>query len=245
MKLGIMQPYFFPYIGYWQLMNAVDTYVIYDDVNFIKGGWINRNRILLNGEVKYFNVPMLGASPFKLINEVFVNNEPVLIKKNLKIIEAAYKKAPYFHEVYPLIEKVLNCGKDNIAEYITESFKIINNYLDIKTNLIVSSSIDKDCSLKGQDKVISICKILGATEYYNAVGGQSLYSFEDFQNAGLELKFLKTNDIEYKQFENNFEPNLSIIDVLMFNSKEEVKNMLLDFSIINQNSEKEKRLEYK
>ena len=83
MKLGIMQPYFVPYIGYWQLMNAVDKYVIYDDVNFIKGGWINRNRILVNGQPKYFNIPIIGASPFKLINEIGVNNDLQLINKNL------------------------------------------------------------------------------------------------------------------------------------------------------------------
>ena len=146
MKLGIMQPYFVPYIGYWQLMNAVDKYVIYDDVNFIKGGWINRNRILVNGQPKYFNIPMIGASPFKLINEIGVNNDLQLINKNLRIIEAAYKKAPYYKDVYPIVEEILKCGKNDIAGYIEESFKVINKYLGISTELIVSSNLKKDCS---------------------------------------------------------------------------------------------------
>lgn len=232
MKLGIMQPYFVPYIGYWQLMNAVDKYVIYDDVNFIKGGWINRNRILVNGQPKYFNIPMIGASPFKLINEIGVNNDLQLINKNLRIIEAAYKKAPYYKDVYPIVEEILKCGKTDIAGYIEESFEVINKYLGISTELIVSSNLKKDCSLKGQDKVLQICGSLGATEYYNAVGGQELYSFDAFEKHGIKLKFLNTKEIIYDQFGQTFQPNLSIIDVMMFNSVEEIMTYLNEFELI-------------
>ena len=232
MKLGIMQPYFVPYIGYWQLMNAVDKYVIYDDVNFIKGGWINRNRILVNGEVKYFNIPMLGASPYKHINEVGVNNDDKLIDKNLRIIEGGYKKAPYYEAVYPLIREMLTCKKENLALYITNSFKIISKYLDIHTEFIISSELKKDCSMKGQEKVLSICSILGATEYYNAIGGQQLYSYSDFQKQGISLKFLQTQEIVYEQFQNEFQPNLSIIDVMMFNSVEQIQQMLQKYTLV-------------
>ena len=232
MKLGIMQPYFVPYIGYWQLMNAVDKYVIYDDVNFIKGGWINRNRILVNGQPKYFNIPMIGASPFKLINEIGVNNDLQLINKNLRIIEAAYKKAPYYKDVYPIVEEILKCGKNDIAGYIEESFKVINKYLGISTELIVSSNLKKDCSLKGQDKVLQICGLLGATEYYNAVGGQELYSFDAFEKHVIKLKFINTKEIIYDQFGQTFQPNLSIIDVMMFNSVEEIMTYLNEFELI-------------
>lgn len=232
MRIGIMQPYFFPYIGYWQLMNAVDKYVIYDDVNFIKGGWINRNRILMNGQPQYFNVPMLGASPFKLINEIVVNNDARLIEKNLRILEGAYRKAPYYKEIYPLIQKILFCGKQNLAEYIEESFYVICDYLDIETELIVSSSLKKDCSLKGQDKVLDICKILGASEYYNAIGGQKLYSHANFQKQNINLYFLRTEATKYKQFDNVFQENLSIIDVMMFNSQEEIREMLNKYTMV-------------
>lgn len=232
-KVGIMQPYFVPYIGYFQLMNAVDKYVVYDDVNFIKGGWINRNRILLNGEPRFINIPMIGASPNKLINEVGINNEPVLVNKTLKQIESAYKKAPYFNDVYPLIKDIVEFKADTIEKYIFHSFEIINNYLDIKTELILSSSLDKNNELKGQDKVISICKMLNATDYYNAIGGQELYSFDVFEKENINLHFIKTNEITYKQFGNEFISNLSIIDVMMFNSKEEVKKLLSNFELIN------------
>ena len=239
LKLGIMQPYFVPYIGYWQLLNAVDKYVIYDDVNFIKGGWINRNRILLDGKPFYFNVQMNGASPNKLINEVQINNNPAFIKKSLKQIEMAYKKAPYYAVVSPLFEEILTYQTNNLVEFIVHSFKVINNYLGIDTELILSSSLDKDCTLRGQEKVIAICKLLGATEYYNAIGGQELYNFEDFSNNNIELKFLQTEEIVYKQFNNEFQANLSIIDVLMFNDKEKVKEMLNKYKLISKSEGKE------
>lgn len=235
MRVGIMQPYFLPYIGYWQLMNAVDRYVIYDDVNFIKGGWINRNRILMNDRPQYFNVPMSGASSFKLIKEIEVNNDSRLIEKNLRVLEGAYKKAPYYKEVYPLMQRILFCGKRNLAEYIEESLYVIGDYLDIKTEFIISSSLKKDCSLKGQDRVIAICKLLGAKEYYNAIGGQKLYSAMEFRKQGIRLCFLKTNAIRYEQFCNEFQENLSIVDVMMFNSKDEIQKMLKKFEIISEN----------
>lgn len=234
MKLGIMQPYFIPYIGYWQLMNAVDKYTIYDDVNFIKGGWINRNRILVNGEPKYFNIPMLGASPHKLINEVEVNHNEKLKNKNMRVIEGAYQKAPYYNEVKDLLEKIMNGEQKSISDFILNSFKIINEYLEIDTELILSSTLNKDCSLKGQDKVLSICELLGATEYYNAIGGQELYSFEEFKKHGIDLKFLETGKIEYKQFHNEFQSNLSIIDVMMFNSKDKIKEFLNQYTLIEE-----------
>lgn len=232
MRIGIMQPYFLPYIGYWQLLNAVDQYVIYDDVNFIKGGWINRNRMLMNNQPKLFNIQMQGASPNKLINEVQVFTNDVWKKKLLKTIESSYCKAPYYDEVYPVIKEIIICDESNLAKYIENSIRKICEYLNINTKLIVSSSIDKDINLKGQDKVINICKILGADEYYNAIGGQELYSYSDFEKQGIKLRFLDTDNIEYSQFNGDFVSNLSIIDVMMFNSVDEIKIKLEEYRLI-------------
>lgn len=234
MKIGIMQPYFVPYIGYWQLMNLVDRYVIYDDVNFIKGGWINRNRILVNGEPKYFNVPMIGSSPNILINEVKVDHNEAIIRKNLRSIEGAYRKAPYYEVVYPMLEDILWCEEENIAKYLEHSFRVISEYLEIQTELLMSSDLDKDNTLKGQDKVLDICRQLHATKYYNAIGGQELYSYEVFKGHGIQLHFVKTQNISYKQFENEFQPNLSIIDVMMFNPKNKVKEYLESYMLIDE-----------
>lgn len=225
MKLGIMQPYFFPYIGYWQLINAVDKYVIYDDVNYIKGGWINRNRILLNNKDHFFNAYLRGASPNKLICEVELGDE-VLNKKNLKTLEQAYKRAPYYDCIYPLLEECLQSGVTNLARYNGNILKVICTYLDINTELVYSSEIEKNNNLKGKEKVIHICKILNADEYINAIGGKALYDKKEFADNGILLHFLSTNDIEYKQFGTDFIKNLSIIDVLMFNPKERVKKYL-------------------
>ncbi len=232
MKIGIMQPYFIPYIDYWQLMSAVDKYVIYDDVNFIKGGWINRNRILVEGVPKFFNLPILGASSNKKINEITVNHNKYIIGKALRIIESAYKKAAYYEMVRPLIEKILYCKENNLAKYIGNSFKIICEYVNITTELIYSSELNKDNSLKGQEKVIAICNLLEATEYYNAWGGQKLYSYSDFEKYNIKLKFLKSNNIMYSQYNSKFQKNLSIIDVLMFNSKEQIYEMLKNYILL-------------
>lgn len=238
MKLGIMQPYFVPYIGYWQLINTVDTYIIYDDVNYIKGGWINRNRILVNEEVKYFNVQLDGASPNKLINEISVSRNEAVIKKNLRILESAYGKAPYFKEAYPVIKDILFCESNNLADYLVYSIEKVCQYLNITTQLIRSSDIPKDNNLRGQEKVLEICRLLGAKEYYNAIGGRTLYSYDDFKKEGINLKFLQSNDIVYQQYGNEFISNLSIIDVMMFNSQEKIGYYLNEYSVISQENDK-------
>lgn len=233
MKLGIMQPYFFPYLGYWQLMNAVDTYIVYDDVNYIKGGRINRNSILINREAKNINLILSGATPTKHINEIFVNDSLVQKRKILSKIQLAYSKAPNYERVYPIFEKVFLQQENNLAKYLYNSFKIVGEYLNIQTKILLSSELKKDCGLKGKDKVISICKLLGADEYYNSVGGMELYDKEEFAANGIKLSFLKMNDnIVYKQFNNEFVPYLSIIDVMMFNSQQECQEMLKRYTLI-------------
>jgi len=231
MKIGIMQPYFIPYIGYWQLLNAVDKYVIYDDVNY-KRGWINRNRILINGEIKYFNIPIQNASKNKCINQLSIKLDNKMRKKMLRTIELAYKKAPFFQEGYSIIEQILLCDDNNLVSFLYYSFEIICNYLGIHTKLIFSSSMEKDCNLRGQDKILSICNILHAKEYYNAIGGVSLYSTKIFEANHIELKFLKTNEIRYQQQTDEFFENLSILDVLMYNSVEKIRLMLNEFTLV-------------
>ena len=236
MKLGIMQPYFLPYIGYWQLLNAVDKYVIYDNIEFTKSSWIRRNRFLMNGKDKVLSLPLKKDSDFLNIDERELSVD--IVKEKLKIlnqIKAAYKKAPQFEKVFPIVEEIFLYDEVNLFKFIYNSVNIIKNYLDIKTEIIVSSTIDINHSLKGKDKVISICKKLNATEYYNAIGGQELYSFEEFKNNGIELKFLKTEEIIYQQFNNDFVPFLSILDVMMFNSKDKIKEFLNNYSFIEAN----------
>lgn len=239
MKLGIMQPYFFPYIGYWQLINVVEKYVIYDDVNFIKGGWINRNRILMNGEAKFINLQMHKASPNKHINDIEVMGNNIYNKKLLKTIENCYKNAPYYDDVFPIIESIIMLGKSNLAEYLEFSIRAICKHLSIDTDIIISSTLAKNNALRGHDKIIEICKKLGANEYLNAIGGQDLYSYKEFTEQGIKLRFLKTGRVCYQQFNNEFVPNLSIIDVMMFNSNEKVHQLLNIYEIISGDGKKD------
>ena len=229
MKLAVMQPYFFPYIGYWQLISAVDTFVIYDDVNFIKQGWINRNNIIGNDSDQLISLQLIGASSFKLINSVMVGNKS---PKILKTIEQTYKKSPYFEEVFPLIQEVLQNKEENLAQLLILSIKRICAYLDIQTNILLSSELKKNNDLKGQSKILNICELLNAKQYINAIGGQELYQKEAFSQQNIELRFIKNKSIAYQQFQSPFRPNLSIIDVLMFNDKEQVKHYLTEFELI-------------
>lgn len=229
MTVGIMQPYLFPYIGYWQLINAVNTFVIYDDVNFIKQGYINRNSILTNGKSQQFTLELIGASSNKLINEVSVGNNK---NKVLKTIKQNYSKAPYYNEIIIIIEEILNNEEKNLAKFIGFSLIKISNYLGINTKFIFSSDIEKNNDLKAQEKVLEICKILQANKYINSIGGQELYSKEIFRENKIELNFLKTKLVEYKQFNDEFIAYLSIIDILMFNDKEKIIHYLNDFELI-------------
>lgn len=229
MTVAIMQPYLFPYIGYWQLINAVNTFVIYDDVNFIKQGYINRNSILTNGKSQQFTLELIGASSNKLINEISVGNNK---NKVLKTIKQNYSKAPYYNEIIIIIEEILNNEEKNLAKFIGFSLMKISNYLGINTKFMFSSNIEKNNDLKAQEKVLEICKILQANKYINAIGGKELYSKETFRENKIELNFLKTKLVEYKQFNYEFVAYLSIIDVLMFNDKEKVIHYLNDFELI-------------
>ena len=229
MKLGIMQPYFMPYIGYFQLMKSVNRYVVYDDVNFIKGGWINRNNILMNGCKKLFSISLKQASPNKLINEIEIGDD---FNKIMGMLRTYYGKAPYYKQTIDLLERIICYDDKSLGNFIMYSFEQILDYLNINTELILSSTIDKDCELKGKDKVLNICKQLGAKEYYNAIGGQELYSKEEFAENGVALKFVETELVKYKQFDNEFVSGLSMIDVMMFNSPEEINIMLDKYNLI-------------
>lgn len=223
MKISILQPYFLPYISYFQLINSVDTHVIYDDVNYIKGGWINRNKILLNGAAFMVKIPVCNASSFKKINEI------KLLKNNsklIKTIDQAYRKAPFFEKVFPLLLEILAHEDDNLAFFNANSITKISNYLKIKTKFYLSSEIIKNNELKAQDRVIHICKTLSASEYCNPIGGQILYSRSIFNKENIDLKFLHSNPIRYKQYSENFCSGLSILDVMMFNSTEDIKSLL-------------------
>lgn len=232
-KVAIMQPYLFPYIGYWQLINAADIFVIFDDVSYIKKGWINRNNILINGKPHLFTIPVEKISQNKLINQTKLHFEVKEKEKFLKTITMAYSRSPYFKQVYPLIKSITLYNEEDLTLYIKNSIEKISEYLDLKkVKFILSSTVSNPQGLKAQDRIIAINKSLQADLYINPIGGIKLYQPELFQKSNIKLRFLKTLEFEYEQFGKNFVPNLSIIDVMMFNSHNEIKNILEKYELI-------------
>ena len=229
MKLGVMQPYFMPYIGYFQLMAAVDKYVIFDDVNYIKRGWSARNNILVNGQKHLFNIAVEGGSQNNLYTQVNVIDD---FSKLRKTLEMAYKKAPYYNEAMNILEQVFAYKDRRFNHFMRNSFGVILDYLGINTELLLSSDLSNNIELKGKDKILDICKLLGASEYYNAIGGQMLYDRQEFADNGIKLGFVDSTLEPYPQLSKEFVPGLSIIDVLMMNSKEEIRNLLESYTLV-------------
>jgi hypothetical protein len=232
-KVAIMQPYIFPYIGYFQLINSVDEFVIYDNIQYTKKGWINRNRILVNGKDQLITIPLKKNSDYLNVIEREISESWNKDKnKILNIIKSSYSKAPHFEEAFKLISQCLNNPEVNLFRFIYDSIILINNYLEIKTPIVISSTIDIDHTLKSQDKVLSLCKKQNAKGYINSIGGTELYDKEVFKQNGIELNFIKSNPIKYKQFNNEFVSWLSIIDVMMFNSKDQMKEYLNNYILV-------------
>jgi hypothetical protein len=233
MKLAIMQPYFFPYIGYFQLMNAVDEFVIYDNIEYTKKGWINRNRILVNGKDSFITIPLKKDSDYLDIRDrSLAEIWSIEKKKMLNRIVESYRKAPQFDSVYPMIEKCLCFGDSNLFSFILNSLNQVKEYLEIPTYFVVSSTVSVNHELQAEKKVIAICKARKADTYINSIGGIKLYVKDEFKEETIDLYFLKTNDFRYKQFGQDFVPWLSIIDVMMFNSKERIKEYLNSFYVL-------------
>lgn len=225
MKTAIMQPYFFPYIGYFQLINAVDLFVIYDNIKYTKKGWINRNRIGHDNKEVTISLPLKGASDSLDIRDRELAGD-FLSAKLLNQIKGAYAAAPYLKQVIPMIEGVMLTPERNLFKFLYQSILTICEYLSIETRIEISSSLSIDHTLKAQAKVLALCERVGASVYINAIGGIELYSKDEFANNGIELEFLKSDPFIYKQLNTEFMPWLSIVDVMMFNSVSEIKSYL-------------------
>lgn len=221
-SIAIMQPYFLPYIGYFQLIAAVDTFIVYDNIKYTKKGWINRNRMLKNGKDEMFSLPLKNGSDSLDVCErelaADFNRD-----KLLNQFRGAYRRAPYFEPTFPLVEQIVRHEDMNLFRFLHHSIARTCGHLGIATEIRTSSSIAIDHGLKSQGKVLALCEALGAATYVNAIGGMELYSKESFRERGIELKFIKSLPFEYPQFGNEFVPWLSIIDVMMFNPLDAIR----------------------
>jgi hypothetical protein len=232
MRLVVMQPYLFPYLGYYQLMAAADKFVCYDDVAFINRGWINRNRMLVNGQEYLFTVPLKKASQNKLIYEIELDGFVAWRTKFLRTVEQSYRKAVFFDSTYDLLERIVAEPHTHIGTLIWNSLAEINAYLGLATQLSRSNGAYGNETLKAQERIVDICAQHQADTYINAIGGLTLYNKTDFAANNIDLHFLKPVLKPYKQFSAEFVPGLSMIDVLMHNSIDEVRAMLDDYELV-------------
>ena len=236
MKIGIMQPYLFPYIGYFQLMSIVDIFVLHDDVQYIKGGWINRNRVLLDGKPYLFTFSVEKSSFFENINRRIFSDSLTNDKlKLLRFLHSNYRKAPYYEPTMSLIEFILNGEDRKVSRFIRRSLEILSTYLGLTCDIVNSSELlGKNNELKAQERVLDMVKSLGGDHYINPIGGTALYDNKTFLDQNIKLNFIQTDFTRstYKQFDKPFVPGLSIIDVLMFNSREQIKQLLSFYNLL-------------
>lgn len=230
--IAIMQPYFLPYIGYFQLLAAVDKFVVLDDVNYINRGWINRNRLLLNGVAHTFTIPLRGASQNKLICEIELDDAQGWREKLLRTIRQAYVRAPCYVPVYTLMENLINYPSPRLDEFLLNSIREVVHYLSLKVEIVNSSRFYNNARLKGQERILDICRQERADVYINPIGGVNLYDRANFSKQDLSLYFLRSRPVIYSQGKSEHVPWLSIMDVLMFNEPTAVKQLLAEMDLV-------------
>ncbi len=236
MKVALMQPYFFPYIGYWSLIKHTDKFILFDNVQYIRRGWIDRNRILKpNDGVQYVKVPLIKHSQSIKINEIKINYMEDWKVKILRQLEHYKKKAPYYKETMSVIESALSIDTESIVKLNENIIVQVCKYLNVNVNLSTFSqmSLEIDDVKSSDEWALNICKAMGnVDEYWNPEGGISFYEKSKYTKAGINIKFLKVNLDKYEQGRDSFEPGLSIIDVMMFNSVEDINIMLDNFQLL-------------
>lgn len=233
MKIAIMQPYLFPYIGYFQLINYVDTFVLLDDVNYIKRGYINHNTILINGKEFRYTIPVENASQNRLIKDMSFCDSELGTLKLIKSVELGYKKSEFFSLGMPLVREILLDSHKDITSKVELSINMIFEYLGKDINIIRASKIGNEHNLKSTERIIDICKKLGADTYINPQGGRNLYNWKDFADKSIDMYFLDVDfdNIIYSQLSDTFVSSLSIIDMLMNCDKNMIGYFLEKFTL--------------
>ncbi|MBT8765796.1 WbqC family protein [Metapseudomonas boanensis] len=230
--IAMMQPYLFPYLGYFQLIAASDLFVLGDDLQYVKGSWVNRNRILVNGEPKFITFPLKKDCHTLNINQRYLSGDiQGELSRIIRMITLSYSRAPFFSEVLPWLEQVMRFPQINLARYAENAIRETCAYLHITTPILRSSDLHLPPPVDHQDRVIQTMEVLGGNSYINPIGGLGLYSPDYFMSRGIKLNFHRIDEIEYKQLTKPFVANLSIIDLLMFNGVDQIQNMLKRFSL--------------
>lgn len=231
--VSIMQPYFFPYLGYFQLIRNCDVFVLHDDVQYIKSGWVNRNRILVNGAPAYLTLPVLRGASRLNINQRSYQLEEKVVQRIVRRLDAAYREAPHFEPTMSLLRELLAFEDPNVAAFNGNLIRRISAHLGLAARIVESSALAKEAGLRQEERVIDICRVVGATKYVNSMGGVGLYSTGGFARKGIDLGFLEPGISGYRQFGGPHVPHLSVIDALMFNDRDGVRRLLAEFSLVS------------
>ena len=227
-RIAIMQPYFFPYIGYWQLIHAVDLYVVADNVHYIKHHWINFNRILgEKDQPHYFGIEIKHATCNRLISET----SRVVSRKQAeylcRVLKFYYSKAPYYNEAMEVIKPILMDEEPDLTRYLTNQLRVVSEYLGIKTEIKLLSEVTPRWDCRAPEVIRRTCEHFGHTTFTSSINGNIYYTKDAFREMGINLHFLRRNDdIRYKQRSDEFIPDLSIIDTMMYCSRDELHDML-------------------
>ena len=223
MILSSNQPYFLPYFPYWQLIHAADLFLVADDFSYIRHGWIHRNRINMNGQEFFLKLELQKKSCFKLIGDTFLM--PIAVSNKLRTVETAYHKAPFFQEGYALMERIFACPEQNLSLFLTASIREVCAYLGLDTPIGFTSQLEGNALLKREARIYDFCHRMGADHYINAIGGQQLYSFEEFRRQGIRLSFLSSQAAEAGK--------LSVLDAIMNHSRDALHAMLDQYTLID------------
>jgi len=236
MKLAIMQPYFFPYLGYFSLIKNTDKFILLDSVQFIYHGWVERNRILKqNNGWLYIKVPLIRHSQKTLIKDIKIDNGQNWKQKIFSQLHHYKKISPFYFKVMKIVEKIFEKDYNDIVSLNKETIIVICKYLDIDREIPIFSKMNLSIEIpKAADEwALNICNSLSnISEYWNPPGGQSFFDISKYEKAGIKLKFHKIILNPYEQKREIFEPGLSIIDALMFNSPEKVNRILEQYELI-------------
>ena len=233
MILAGNQPYFLPYLGYWQLIAAADLFLLGDDYCYIRRGWVNRNRILVDGAPRYFRVEVRKNPVSRLICDKVRVMDPKLDRNRLRTLEMTYHRAPCFDAGYALAERIFACPDPGLLPFLEYSIREVCQYLEITTPVGRMSELEGNAAFRREERIYDACRRLGADTYINAVGGQTIYRFPEFARRGIRLRFLRSGLPPYPQFGRPFVPSLSILDAIMFNPPERLQEMLRDYTWID------------
>lgn len=230
--IAVMQPYLFPYLGYFQLIAAADVFVLGDDLQYVRSGWVNRNRILQGNEARLISFPLKKDRFVLQINQrQLCDGFTEEAERLVRLITESYEKAPYFAQVMPLIERLIRFPHQNIALYAENALRELCAYLHIVTPIMRSSDLILGTPADKQERIIRIAHTFQATTFITPEGGSVVYDRDHLARNRLLVRFFRMDPVAYQQFGEPFVANLSIIDVLMFNCVEQVQQMLSQYHL--------------